>query len=167
VSASRILSECPAGVVIAKEKRWKWAAEEAADLAAWVGGRVEETPFRGVILVYGPDPKELASVLTNLRMAFISRITLVKGCVGLYEDPTPIVVRGITGLGNRVDVRFYLRGRSKGSPVRSVIERVLNERGVLVRRRSKDAFIVEGFDDFVVFGWGRKRSCGYDCVYVW
>jgi len=167
VPASRVLSQCPAGVVVAKERRWGWAAEEAMDLAAWVGGRVEETPYRGVLLVYAPDPGRLASVLTNLRMAFISRITLAKECTTPNTDFAPIVSRALAELGDRVDVRFYLRGRSKASPVRSIVERVISKEGIIVRRRAQEALVVEGFDDFVVFGWGRKRSCGYGCVYVW
>jgi len=167
VPAGGVLSECPAGVVVAKEKRWSWAVEEAMDLAAWVGGRVEETPYRGVILVYDASPEELASVLANLRMAFISRITLTKGCTRLGEDPTPIILNALDRVGDRVDVRFYLRGKSKEYDLRSIVERVIMERGVVPRRRSQEALILEGFDDFVVFGWGRKRSCGYRCVYVW
>jgi len=165
--ASSILSQCPTAVVVAKEKRWVWAREEAWDLAVLAGGEVVESGYPGVLLITGGDPERVASILSSYRMSFISKITPRKECT-VPERLLEALEEALEALDSEepVDVRVNLRGRSKKMYDKGRILEAVTGR-LLVRRRARRAIVIEGFDDFVLFGWGLKRSCGYGCTFVW
>ena len=150
---------CPSGIATAKPKREQWAIEELWDIVveADPDGSVEETPYRGVYLLYA-EPRRLARVASRSTPAFVKSLIVTDRCLRIPSEAEEL--RGLlvgTCLGG-----LHLRGDSK------IVLRLLEERGIRRHHgecRDKHGFI-EGVGGIVLVALGEARHCGYCCRLV-
>ncbi len=179
--AEGVLSICPSAVAVAKPKRARWSLDELWDLAAYIGGRVVETRYVGVYLIFTDEVKgyeELASVfkeaLALYKLSFTSRVVVSRSCVKARGEPGTIIAdvknalrEALNDMGAlTVRVIVSLRGEVKELLDRSMIESFIASLGRRLDRRSNDIIDVEGVDDMVIISWGRGNRCGYGCLGV-
>ena len=150
---------CPAGVVTAKPGRERWAFEEAWDIAveADPNGRVEETRFRGVYLVYA-DPLRLARLLLKASPAFIKSFIVSAKCIPLDKGEPDRVLDALKNYADSCAIEARLRGEARilaGILEHSPLQRITGEYTCTVH--------IEGVDFYLLVAKGVARDCGFGC----
>ncbi len=117
-------------------------------------GSVEETPYRGVYLLYA-GPWRLARIASRSTPAFVKSLVVTSRCLRIPSgvENLRVLLEGAC-LGS-----LHLRGNSK------ILLRLLEETGIHRNRstcRGNTGFI-EGVDDIVLVALGEARHCGYCC----
>lgn len=168
------MPERPTAVIVAQQGRHSWALEEAWDLAVSLdpdGGKVIETGFQGVFLVYASSsgPRDVSVAASRMEMGFISRVVPVVHCLQAstrddVEEALEMVARGLEG---PVRIIVSIRGVGKKIGGRSMVESVLRRVGLHLRKNSKYVIAVESIGDMFIISHGIMRRCGLGCIIVY
>lgn len=154
--------ECPSAVATVKPGKETWAFEEAWDIAveADPNGRVVETHFNGVFLVYA-DPVMLVRTLLRSTPAFIRRVVATTRCALVKEGGVGTVIDILRPYAGRCAFNAHLRGESRA------LERILETLSTVRKTGEYNCTLhIEGVGVYILVAEGSVRDCGFGCSLV-
>ncbi len=162
----------PKGIAVSTPGRESWLADEVLDTLIPLDpeARVEETGFRGVLLVYSRlDAWDAARAVSRGYHSFMKRFTpaVYTTKASSMGDVEGLIIRALEDLP-RGPIRLLVsvRGEGKAYAGRSMVESLARSLGFTPSRRARMVLAVESVGDLFIAASGITGTCGPSCVTV-